>query len=337
MDPMRSFVILLALVACGDDGNTPRDAAGDGSSSDAPVDAVELVPSKKFDIAACAQSNTGTRPCTVEVELDPAACANRACDKLVIYFAGGGQTCPQGIIDGYVAMGYVAACVLLFGDAQEAGNYPYNDEAPRVDLSIRGTTSDPLVMAAWTGAKLLISGSSHGATAPVIAMARTTDDDAAGWKGSALTAACFMDGIYDIVALDNLLGTGNAGQPCPPPPQGVLSHARAIGRYYTTDPAAHSCANDTCACDANHAPEIDEDTIVGVAPSAFAITRWKLVECGSALAACTGDVVPAGPIQALCSAIDASPDHACELQALPNTPHGACAPATICATWFDAQ
>ena len=333
---MRFILVLCLVGSCGDDGSTPRDAPLDTAASDAPADAVELVPAKTFDVAACAQTDTGTRPCSVEVSLDPAACANRACDKLVIYFAGGGQTCPQPILEAYVAAGYVAACVLLFGDAQEAGHYPYNAEAARTDLSIRATTGDPLVLAAWSGAKLLISGSSHGATAPVIAMARTTDDDAPGWKGTALTAACFMDGIYDIVALDALLGTGDAGQPCPPPPQGVLSHARAIGRYYDADPLVHSCANNKCACDPTHSPELDEDTIVGVAPSAFSITHWKLVECGSALPACSGDVVPAGPIQALCSAIDASPDHACQLQSLPNTPHGMCAPAAVCASWFEA-
>jgi len=327
-----AFVGLVGLVACGDDGAGPRDAAPD----DVAVDAVELLPSATRMYTECATTGTGTRPCTLEIRLDPAACANAACDKLVVWFAGGNQTCSTQTLDAYVAAGYVATCALLFGDSVEAGAYPYNAEAGRVDVLIRGATSDPLIRAAWSGTKLLIAGSSHGATAPVIAMARTALDSDASWKGSSLTGACFADGIYDIGALDELLGDGDNGQPCPPPPNGVLSHARALGRYYSSDPAAHSCANSQCACAAGHSAELDEDTIVAVSPTELAIERWKLIECGSNLAACTGDVVPGAPVQALCTAIEADATHTCELTSLPTVPHTGCAPASQCITWFDA-
>jgi hypothetical protein len=165
-------------------------------------------------------------------------------------------------------------------------------------------------------------------------MARHTFDEDPLWKGNRLTAGCFMDGIYDIGALDELLGNGADGAPCPEPPGSVLSHTRALGRYYTTEPELHSCFNNKCACDSDHSPEIDEDSIVGVDPGVFAIRHWKLIECGSELPACSGDVVPAEPIATLCAQIESDSERGCTFTSLPQVPHTACAPAQQCIDWF---
>lgn len=94
-----------------------------------------------------------------------------------------------------------------------------------------------------------------------------------------------------------------------------------MGRYDSTAPLLHSCTNNKCACDPDHAPEIDQDSITGVPPGAVAVKPWKLIECGSALDPCTKDILPKAPIDALCNAIDASPDPTCVLDPMPYASH----------------
>jgi hypothetical protein len=228
----------------------------------------------------------------------------------------------------------VAACLTVFETPLGSGAVPYAEEAERVDAVLADFATSEIALAVWTGEDLLLSGISHGATAPVIAMARTDLDEGAHWRGTRTTGACFFDGIYDIAAFDELMGTGAlGGGTCDAP----VSHDRVVGRYYAGEaPEDHSCTNDRCACDPDHAPAMDADTITDVAPEELAPTRWKLIECGSALGACLGDIVPGEPIAALCAGIDAGPDHTCELDAMPDDSHIACAPAGIdrCIDWF---
>jgi hypothetical protein len=253
----------------------------------------------------------------------------------VVLWGGGEQDCSNydSILQAWSTAGYFATCVLLFETADAAGQEAYVKEAQRVDLSLKAVVG--FGKAVWTGKDLLVSGISHGATAPVIAMARTAIDDAAEWKGTRKTGACFYDGTYDVKTTDAFLGTGNNGGQCMAP----VPHSRIIGRYYATPPATHSCSNNKCACDPNHAPEIEQDSITTVMPTVFAIRQWKLIECGSAMDACTQDILPKGPIEALCSTIDAGPGHTCVLDPMPNATHLTCAGpagASKCITWFDA-
>ena len=232
----------------------------------------------------------------------------------------------------YAAAGYVASCLQIFDTSEATGKLPYNKEADRVDTVLKAYLA--LVKPAWTGEHLLVSGISHGATAPVTAMARTKLDDA--WKGSKTTGACFYDGIYDLRAIDDLLGTGtDAGGPCLFP----VSHARIVGRYYPKDPLVHACGNKKCACDPAHAPEMDTDSITAVAPTEFAIKKWKLIECGSATPACSSDIVPAAPIKALCANLRtaAAAGYECADDSLPNSSHIVCHHTGVdrCLTWFD--
>ena len=83
---------------------------------------------------------------------------------------------------------------------------------------------------------------------------------------------------------------------------------------------------------------MDTDTITTVPASAFAIPDWKLIECGSGLDPCLQDVVPAGPGQTLCTALDLDPAHTCAWDPMPQSGHVACAGDGIdrCRTWFDA-
>ena len=312
-----------------DDGADP----GDGGE-----DAPEMPMSEgEVDLADCAGIDGIDEPCTLRYLFDPGRCSvSSPCSRLVVFFSGGEMDCGlpgyTTILEAFALSGFVAVCAQLFQTPGASGDEPYNDEAPRVDLAIRSALDAGAVRAVWSGEHLLISGVSHGATAPVIAMARTALDD--GWHGSGVTAACFFDGIYDIGELDLFLAFGDSGSPC----NLVLSHARAVGRYYDADPLVHSCLNDKCFCDPDHSPEMDEDTVSGVDPSELAVSQWKLIECGSAMNPCLQDVVPAGPIETLCSRINAGPFSACVYDPMPEDSHIECASTGVdrCVTWFDS-
>ncbi len=314
--------------------------AGTSADAGASTDAGVIVETDSAVLAPCRGMGGVAEACALHWDVDTTRCGPGGCDKMVIFFAGGGMNCGPlaPILRSYRDGGYVAVCARIFETATGSGAIPYAAEADRVDALIRGATSQPRLRAAWTGRHLLISGVSHGATAPMTAMARSRLDESSGWRGADTTAVCLFDGIYDIGVLDQALATGAPGGGQCTAANGVLSHARAIGRYYAQDPVLHSCANTRCACDPRHAPELDADTIVGVAAADFALDHFKLIECGSALDPCQEDVVPAAPIEALCRSLDAAPGKSCQFESMPNDSHNLCAftGRDRCRLWFDA-
>jgi hypothetical protein len=329
----------LLLVAC-----LPLACSSSNSGTDrdlAPADqGLTAAATQLVEECRTAGPGSANQRCRYDYRLDAARCAGKACRKLAIFFAGGEQRCDLygGILDPLRDDGYVAVCAQIFEDATLTGDFPYHQEAARVDAVIRAIVADPGVTAAWSGEHLLLSGVSHGATAPVLAMARTKLDETPAWKGTRYTAACFFDGIYDVGALDDFVGTGDGGQPCPMLGS-VLSHSRAVGRYYAQPPIQHRCDNAKCFCAPGHSADMDADTVTTLPASVFAVADWKLIECGSALDACTKDVIPAAPIQTLCQNIDTDPSHTCVYESMPNDSHSQCAGVGIarCRDWFDAN
>jgi hypothetical protein len=262
---------------------------------------------------------------------DASACAGSRCRRLVVVFSGGEQGCVTGagyatVLSGYAARGYAAVCINAFETSTGSGAVPYVDEAGRLDLAVKTATTGPWAQAYWTGEHLLLEGISHGATAPVVLMARTALDDQAHWKGSGVTAGCFFDGSYDQAASAALLATGNGGAACTFP----VPYARWLERY--CGPGATGAT-----CDLSTQPRALEDTVTSVPAARFAVKDFKLFECGSGLAACGGDVLPAGPIQALCGALDAAPTHRCSFTSLPTDGHLTCHANQYdqCRAWFD--
>jgi hypothetical protein len=171
------------------------------------------------------------------------------------------------------AQGYAAVCVNYFGTASGSGTSPCVDEAARLDLAVREAATGPWARAHWTGEDLLLQGISHGATAPVILMARTTMDDQADWQGTRFTGGCFFDGAYDQAATANLLATGAAGGgACTFP----VAYARWLERY---------CGAGTTAdtCDLSSDLKAQEDTITGVSRASVAVRNFRMFECGGAL------------------------------------------------------
>ncbi len=318
-------------------GTTGGTGTGTASGASPATDGAAFVKGHGEEtIAACSGLDSGSEPCLWAWRADPAACGGKLCDKLVIYFSGGQMSCPEASNDesylaGFEARGYVAVCARLYETAEASGEYPYNLEAKRADLLVRTVMEHPKIKAAWSGKHLLITGVSHGATTPVIAMARTPFDDT--WKGTGKVGACFLDGIYDIPALFDHLRTNKCGKI-----NSVLSYQRAYGRHCkfpedATFPSKWPQPSD-CATEA-----VKADTVAAVGATPFAIKDWKLVECGRDMDPCREDVVPGAPIEALCSGIDGKDGHHCAFASEPQKTHIECGSAVVavphCGEWFD--
>lgn len=290
----------------------------------------------------CAALGSGTENCFWTYSLDPTLCSGSRCSKLVIYFSGGQMSCPAPDDDGkylraMAKQGYVAVCARVYETAAGSGAVPMHVSASRVNAVVKNIVADKMIRRAWSGEHLLFSGVSNGATTPLIAMARTSFDGQAAWKGSKYTAACFYDGVYDAKAQFTFLRQNTCGKI-----NSLLSYQRAYSRYchwpssgFTLPvnwPTPQSCSNgDTAA-----------DTLTGIDPSLLSIKHWKLIECGSALPACFSDVAPAVPIETLCNKIKTDNQHTCDFQAFPNVGHARCGGSNMptiaaCLDWFDGR
>jgi hypothetical protein len=240
----------------------------------------------------------------------------------MVLFSGGESGCTgagyQAVLAGYAAAGWAAVCVDAFQTADGSAAAPYLAEAPRYEAAFDAVRA--WGQAYWTGSELLLEGISHGASAPLIAIART--DVETRWSGTTKTAACMLDGTYNQYATMEFLRTGNDnGGPCLAP----VSFRRWLTRYCGADA---TIAN----CDLQTQPDAVQDTIVAAPAAGFGIADIRLVECGSATPACSSDILPAEPIEALCSHIG------CEFVSDPTTSHIGClgAHADGCRTWFDS-
>ncbi len=101
----------------------------------------------------CGGLGPGVEDCHFRLVWSNAKCG-RSCDRLLIYWAGGEQSCNTGKYDPllrrYADEGFVAACAQPFSSSDEAGRYPYVAEAQRMSH---------LVQASW----LLGSSARHAA------------------------------------------------------------------------------------------------------------------------------------------------------------------------------
>lgn len=354
---LRASLVVLASVlglapfGCSSDpaavGSAPADAGAGDASAEVPAEP----PPGPMPDAATADGPSTAPPASGEIVVDgcrgqsgvaekctlvtnASACTASKCKKLVVVFSGGEQGCVTGagyktVLDGYAAKGWASVCINYFETATGSGKVPYVDEAERIDLAVKEATTGAWARAYWSGEHLLLQGISHGATAPVILMARTALEEQAHWKGSKYTAGCFFDGSYDQVATAQLLKTGAVGgTPCTAP----VSYTRGLERYCGIG------ATDA-TCDLTAKPKVQADTIVSAPPVTFALKDFKMFECGSALPACSGDIIPGAPVQQLCQALDASPGHTCSFVSLPTDSHLTCHQNQYdqCRTWFDSK
>ncbi len=328
-----AVIATVSLFACGG----LRGPLGDGGRGDAgtpdagPADMGSPPPATgAITLDACLGQAGVAERCTLVT--NASACTSAKCSRLVVVFSGGEMGCITGsgytsVLTGYAARGYAAVCINYFETPEGSAKSPYVDEAARIDLAVREATTGAWARAYWSGEDLLLQGISHGATAPVILMARTNLEEQPHWRGARLTAGCFFDGAYDQVATANLLASGaTGGGPCTTP----VSYTRWLERYCGSGATGATCDLRTNA-------RAQEDTITAVPASAFALRDFKLIECGSALRPCSGDIVSGPPIQTLCQTLDASPLHTCSFGSLPTDGHLTCHANAFdsCRTWFE--
>jgi hypothetical protein len=291
-------ILLLTLNACGGGDSNP---AGNEITSVA--------------IPACDGRGPGSEDCHFRLMWDAANChAGSACDRLVVFWAGGNQTCDdidsngQGDFDpllrNFVARGFVAACAQPYTTEDAGGAYPYYMEWDRMHYLMQRLRSQAAEI--WDGSHLLISGSSHGGTAPMVMIAsqRALRDYADVWTGTSHTAVIMFDGISNPRTLEEWAGSQAIGSGC-----GLL-HRRWVGRYGDGSPLIHSCGNDACYCASPaHASDWALDTITPGAidpTSPYSCddfvqdskqTLYRFVSCSGTpgAAACStfnGDIVP---------------------------------------------
>lgn len=322
---------LVAVVACVPSEVPAPETADASPLEDAPATEARPPATGLFEVEGCRGETGVDEGCTLVA--DASACTSAPCARLVVIFSGGEMGCRSGegygrVLAGYADRGYAAVCINYFETPEGAGTAPYVDEAARIDRAVREATSGAWARAYWTGDDLLVEGISHGATAPVILMARTDFDAQPHWRGRRVTGGCFFDGAYDQAATAALLATGAVGRrACTFP----VSHARWLARYCGAGATAASC-------DLAIVPKAVEDSIAAVAPDRFAIGHFRMFECGSALPACSGDIVAGPPIAALCANLEAAPSHTCVFTGLPEDGHLRCHADQFarCAEWFEA-
>jgi hypothetical protein len=358
---MPMFVVLalvLAATGCGAPGPAASDAdAHDAASS---VDATDAsvapgdggVPrtSGVVVLDACTTLGTGSEACGYSFVWSPAACSSGRCRRLMIYFSGGQESCPAvspaaGFLAHFADAGYVAVCARDFDTPTGSATYPRHLEATRLDALVHAITTDPDVSAAWTGEDLLLSGVSHGASGPMIAIAHAGAERAAAWRGSRYTGACFFDGTYDAPGLLQF----DHDQACDS--HAIVSYQRAWSRYCAwpagADPDVPASWPVPATCST---ADTAADTLTLADVTALPIHDFQLIECGSMLTERCGDVrtplraadvLPASSITQLCTHIAASPGYTCTLGSHPLTGHVQCGSDAEslddCNAWFGAQ
>ncbi|MEJ2406324.1 MAG: hypothetical protein P8171_18900 [Candidatus Thiodiazotropha sp.] len=239
------FIIILGpmfLSACG--GSSDGDGQDPGSNG---------YETKPVSIASCAGRGPGSEDCHFRAMWNSAECyPGHPCDRLVVYWAGGNQTCDdvdkdnQGdfdpLLSNFVDRGFIAACAQPYTTEDAGGAYPYYREWDRMHYLMQQLRTD--LTEIWDGSHLLIAGASHGGTAPMVMIAshRALKDYADVWTGTTHTAVIMFDGISNPRTLEEWAGNQASGSGC-----GFL-HSRWVGRYGDGSPLLHSCANDSCYC-----------------------------------------------------------------------------------------
>ena len=279
------------------------------------------------EVTACTGMNGIDESC--QLSLNGQACAGARCSKLVVIFSGGEMGCIKGHYDSaledYSANGWAAACINIFETSTGSSKVPYHQERDRLNAAVEAVTTSDWGRLYWTGEHLLLQGVSHGTIAPMVSMARGGVDKLPAWQGTAFTAGCFFDGSPSPAASASLLATGGLrGSACTVP----LSHERWVGRY---------CPDSPPSCDLTTNADALTDTIEDVTPQAFHLRTWRIIECGSELHACTGDIFPMAPQQKLCAAIDGVDGYSCVFARLPTDSHSTChkTHSSECRVWYD--
>lgn len=369
------IVVVVALLACGGDAGTTevapevfQEVASDATIEVAPEAAAEVevevdepevtTPEVETSAEVTPAANTwrgvtipgcdgvgpGTEDCGYRTLWRPAACGGN-CSRLVVYWSGGEQSCTDGrydpLLEKWADAGFAVACAQPFMTSQESGRYPCADELERMDLLTRRVRAD--FGSAWDGRYLVIAGVSHGATAPVAAIAegRAFVNRPDVWTGRDGTAVVLFDGISDPARLEASIGLSD-DPACP------SWHSRFVGRYGAKSPLVHSCANDACYCAGGGAGWERDTLVVGQTAgpnwpaSPYACDdfgtpdqriAYRIVSCGggqNGLCAADGDIIPDDQQTRLSDALQTCGDIAVTYADHPGCAHALCGSWDFC-------
>lgn len=290
----------------------------------------QLEPAQTITVNACTGLSGVNESCTVV--LNGTGCSRNMCSHLVVIFSGGDMGCVTGaglksVTQNYTKYGWASACINYFETSTGSGMVPYWKEKDRLDTVLAVVTNGSWASRYWTKEYLLLQGISHGASSPLIVMARFDVDSQYYWKGKIGTAGCFFDGSVNQSASADLLATGGInGKPCIFP----VPYTRWLQRY------CGSRIPSNCQLMSNDDALLD--LIENVPASNFSIKLWRLYECGSRLPPCTGDIIPMKPFEILCSNINSSSNYSCDFHSLPYDSHLTCHAnyGYECREWFES-
>ena len=379
--PATAFLALLAALVVGCGNNTHGSLDGDASEPDDLIDvladiadsAPELADSdaapettpdiapdippaevvsqpvadtwQAVDLPNCEGIGPGSEACHYRLLWRPAACAGGACSRLLVYWAGGEQSCAAGaydpLLEKWADSGVLVACAQPFTTSDEAGRYPYADELERMDLLTRKIRAH--ANTAWDGRYLIIGGVSHGATAPLAAIAksRAFATRPGVWTGRDGTAVILFDGISDPARLEASIGLSSSAG-CAP------WHARFVGRYGAKAPLVHDCGNDACYCAGGGSGWDIDTTVIGqtagpnwpASPYTCADiaapdqkVQYRVVSCGGGAAepcSALGDIIPDDQQTRLVDALATCPEVAITYYDHPGCAHSLCGSWDFC-------
>ena len=300
-----------------------------------------------YDLTCSNLDNLSDQECFWFSMFKPSKCGTKTnkCQKLVVFFSGAEMKCKDNIQSesgtywdlarGYADKGYIFACAQLFSDSDGSDLTPYHREAARVNRLVTQITRRMRALdGPWDGKYFLLSGVSHGASSPVIAMKHEGFDASSDWNGTHKTGACFFDGISDIYYTD---AWADSTATC------IDSRNRNFCSRYDR---GNNCAS-------LESKDRDKDSISSLdhakylaKPGDFAILNWKIIECGSSLqstpwlskCSLVRDTVPQAPQVNLCDRIKSDGSHTCEFSSFPIVPHLECVDTytnEACSGWFD--
>jgi hypothetical protein len=347
--------VIVFLAGCSSNGPALDVAARETSGPvDGARDASTCSPGfQSVSLKACNGKAPGTEDCHFRILVDAPSCsAPSRCGRMVVFWSGGEGGCItcryDSLLKHYAAAGFVAACAQPYTTSTETGRYPYFVEFDRMSEIMSAIRARPEIQASWDGSKLLISGVSHGGTAPLMSIASRAAlrSHAAIWAGTARTAIVLYDGVGSTAALDEWA----AAQPgCAP------YHQRTVERYGDGRPESHDCKNQLCYCASpKHKADWDKDNIIFSSPaspySCAAVTPasgsilYRFVSCsGEGQPACgaQGDVIPDIQQKAPYAVIKDCPGVTASYERYPACPHATCGSASCGASdsiaWLKAQ
>ena len=251
----------------------------------------------------CNGTAPGTDDCLYRIVWNEDACKNGTCDRLMIFWAGGNQVCDSGVYDellkSHADEGFLAACAQPFNSSEETGRYPIYFEYQRMNFLLGQIQR--VAGSLWNEKNLLHAGSSHGATALLLAIAsqQAFIRYPERWTGTHNTAVVLYEMGSNPVTYTRWLEKRDECSE-------MLD--RTVGRYQDGSLSLRDCADGFCTRSDMSSPQLWHNDIVDIGavqpPSPYSCEdfrhpaqkiQYRFVSCGGGMTLecdVRGDQVP---------------------------------------------